>query len=116
VCDAVALLEAGRVVEHGPLSELVARPGSAVAERLLPPLQRADGSAVVDVVLLDDAAERAVAGAVADGAATIAGARVETIGGRRVGRMALVPAPGADAGRIADELRGDGARTEVLAA
>jgi hypothetical protein len=70
----------------------------------------------VDVVLLDDGAERAVAGAIADGVARIASARVETIGGRRVGRMALVPAPGADPGRLAEALRGDGAHTEVLAA
>ena len=41
VCDSVALLDAGKVVEHGPLGEVVARPGSRLAAGLLPQL-RAD--------------------------------------------------------------------------
>lgn len=36
VCDSVALIEAGKIVEHGPLLQVVTRPGSRLAEGLLP--------------------------------------------------------------------------------
>ncbi len=36
VCDSVALIEAGKIVEHGPLLQVVTRPGSKLAEGLLP--------------------------------------------------------------------------------
>src|SRR3954471_6912414 len=57
VADSAALLDAGRVVEHGPLGEVVARPDSRLARGLLPALGRADladGEAALDVVLLDE--------------------------------------------------------------
>jgi D-methionine transport system ATP-binding protein len=86
VCDSVALLDAGRVVESGPLGEVVARPGSRLAGGLLPSFGRVEVDDARDVVLLgEDADERLAA----------TGARVEArtterIGGRLVTRALLV--------------------------
>ena len=52
VCDSVALLDAGRVVESGSLGDVVARPGSRLATGLLPSFGRVE---------VDDAAGRRVA-------------------------------------------------------
>jgi D-methionine transport system ATP-binding protein len=94
-CDRVALLDAGRVVEHGPLGEVVARPGSRLAAGLLPSLGRvevADDEHGEEVVLFDDADER-LAAAVADGARIEARA-TERIGDRRVTRALVVTPKG----------------------
>jgi D-methionine transport system ATP-binding protein len=128
VCDSVALLDAGRVVESGPLGDVVARPDSRLARGLLPALGRADladGEAALDVVLLDEEpvlagpAELAGGSLLSDAASSIgAGIRVESgsverIGGRRVTRLLVVAEDRADAPRLADELRVRGARAEV---
>jgi D-methionine transport system ATP-binding protein len=131
VCDSVALLAAGRVVETGSLGEVAGRRDSALATGLLPslgPIALADGEAGVDAVLLDEDAERAVlAGPVAPGGESLLGAvaaavpggvrveggSAERIGGRRVTRLLLVAEHAGDAPRLADELRARGARAEV---
>jgi D-methionine transport system ATP-binding protein len=90
-CDSVALLDAGRVVEHGPLGEVVARPGSRLAAGLLPSLGRVEVGADEhgeEVVLFDDADAR-LAAAVADGA-RIEARSTERIGDRRVTRALVV--------------------------
>jgi D-methionine transport system ATP-binding protein len=128
VCDSVALLDAGRVVESGPLGDVVARPDSRLAPGLLPALGRADladGEAALDVVLLDedlvlagpaDLGSGSVVGDAAsaiDGSIRVEAGSVERIGGRRVTRLLVVTEDAADAPRLADELRVRGARAEV---
>jgi D-methionine transport system ATP-binding protein len=91
VCDSVALLGAGKVIEHGPLGDVVARPGSRLAAGLLPSFGRIDvGSdeAARDVVLLDDAEEELAAAV--RGGARVEARVTERIGGRRVTRALLV--------------------------
>jgi D-methionine transport system ATP-binding protein len=128
VCDSVALLDAGRVVESGALGDVVARPDSRLARGLLPALGRADladGEAALDVVLLDEEPVLAgptelgggsplgeAAGAI-DAPVRVEAAAVERIGGRRVTRLLVVAEDAADAPRLADELRVRGARAEV---
>ncbi|MDA0160386.1 ATP-binding cassette domain-containing protein [Solirubrobacter ginsenosidimutans] len=115
VCDSVALLDAGRVVESGPLGEVVARTGSALATGLLPSLGRVEvgeSEIALDVVLLDDDADERLAAALTDGARVEARA-TERIGDRRVTRALVVTDDAADAPRLADELRVRGARAEV---
>jgi D-methionine transport system ATP-binding protein len=115
VCDSVALLDAGRVVESGPLGEVVAQPRSRLATGLLPSLGRvevADGEAALDVVLLDDDADDRLAAVVSDGV-RVEARSTERIGGRRVTRALLVTDDAADAPRLADELRVRGARAEL---
>lgn len=90
-CDSVALLDAGRVVEHGPLGEVVARPDSRLAQGLLPQFGRvevADHEQSREVVLFEDADEQ-LAAAVADGA-RIEARSTERIGDRRVTRALVV--------------------------
>ena len=92
VCDSVALLDAGKVVEHGPLGDVVARPGSRLAAGLLPSFGRievGDDEAAREVILLDENTDAELAAAVHRGARVEA--RVtERIGGRRVTRALLV--------------------------
>ena len=106
VCDSVALLDAGRVVESGPLGEVVARPGSALATGLLPSLGRvevAEHEVALDVVLFDDDADARLAAAVTDGVRVEARA-TERIGDRRVTRALVVTDDPAEAPRLAGEL------------
>jgi D-methionine transport system ATP-binding protein len=59
ICSAVAVLERGRIVEHGSVLDLVTRPGSRAATALLPPVDQAalpNQGVVADVVLTGDAA------------------------------------------------------------
>jgi D-methionine transport system ATP-binding protein len=115
VCDSVALLDAGRVVERGPLGEVVGRPGSKLASGLLPSLGRVevgDGEAALDVVLFDGADERLAS---LDDGVRVEARATERIGDRRVTRALLVTDTAADAPRLADELRVTGARAEVAA-
>src|SRR5690606_21540793 len=50
ICDSVALLEAGRIVESGPVAEVARRRDSALARGLMPlsPEVRLDDAATVD--------------------------------------------------------------------
>jgi D-methionine transport system ATP-binding protein len=89
VCDSVALLDAGRVVERGPLGEVVTR-DSPLARGLLPTLGRVDiaaHEAAREVTLFDDADEQLAA--LGDDVRIEARA-TERIGGRRVTRALLV--------------------------
>jgi D-methionine transport system ATP-binding protein len=89
ICDSVALLDAGRVVERGPLGEVVARPGSRLAAGLLPAFGRIDveaGEQTREVIVLDDAVLEVPHGARVEASVT------ERIGGRRVTRALLVEA------------------------
>jgi D-methionine transport system ATP-binding protein len=59
ICSTIAVLDHGRVVEHGSVLELVTSPGSRAAAALLPPLDgapRPERGIVADVVLTGDAA------------------------------------------------------------
>jgi D-methionine transport system ATP-binding protein len=110
VCDAVALIADGRIAEAGPLGEIVAEPGSALARGLLPPLGRVElaaGERAVEAVLVDDHELPALDDARVEGGA------IERVGGRRVARYALVT--GGDPERLARELRAAGAHAEVAA-
>ncbi|WP_270024849.1 methionine ABC transporter ATP-binding protein [Solirubrobacter phytolaccae] len=90
-CDSVALLDAGRVVEHGPLGEVVGRPDSRLASGLLPQFGRVEVGEhehARELVLFDDADER-LAAEVAEGA-RIEARSTERIGDRRVTRALVV--------------------------
>jgi D-methionine transport system ATP-binding protein len=107
VCDSAALIDDGRIAEAGPLGEIVAAPGSALARGLLPPLGRpelAPGETAVEVVLLDD-------DLVPPEGARVEGGAIERVGGRRVGRYTLVTAGDREALEL--RLRAQGA--EVIA-
>jgi D-methionine transport system ATP-binding protein len=80
ICATIAVLDHGRVVEHGSVLDLVTRPGSRAAAALLPPLDDAllpDRGVVADVVLTGDAA----ASPLLSGTAARHGAQLTLLGG-----------------------------------
>ena len=102
-CDHVTLLEDGRVVDAGALGDVVRRPDSPLATRLLPRPERAIGEQVVEVtvggtdhdVVLTELIRRY------DVQVALVAGTVETLGGQRFGRL---------------QVRVDGAPGEVRAA
>jgi D-methionine transport system ATP-binding protein len=92
VCDAVTLLEGGRVVDAGALSEVVVRPHSPLATRLLPPTRVADTTdPVVEVTVGGAGGDAVVTDLIRRYAVDVAvvGGSVETLGGVRFGRLQL---------------------------
>ena len=91
-CDSVALLDAGKVVEHGPLGEVVARPRLPARHRPAAPVRarrgrRARGGARSSSC--STTRDERLAAAVADGA-RIEARSTERIGDRRVTRALVV--------------------------
>jgi len=120
ICDSAAIMRAGRLVESGPLSELLTRPGSQLARDLfpLPPAQTRPGATVVDVTFVGDTADRPFISTLARTYSidvNILGGAVEQIGDRRVGRLRIeLPGdPDANAAQLA-HLRDAGLTVEVL--
>ncbi|TNC29531.1 methionine ABC transporter ATP-binding protein [Amycolatopsis alkalitolerans] len=82
VCDEVAVLDSGRVIEHGTVLDLLASPGSRIAETLLPAIdtpraQTAAYDRAADVVLIGFA----TVGALLPEASMRFGVELATIGG-----------------------------------
>ncbi|HSA51739.1 MAG TPA: ATP-binding cassette domain-containing protein [Yinghuangia sp.] len=95
ICDSAALMEDGRVTETGTVADLLTRPDSRLARAVFP-LGRhtANGGAttVVDITFRGTESARPFLSTLArtyDVDVDILGASVETLGGRRVGRMRI---------------------------
>lgn len=106
ICDSAALMENGEVIETGTLPELIATPGSKIAEELFPvgPYAPVPGHEVVDVTYsklqATDAAVVRLARALKIDV-SILGATLETLDGIQVGRTRLaVPGDGTVADRV----------------
>ncbi|MCM2390457.1 methionine ABC transporter ATP-binding protein [Streptomyces albipurpureus] len=99
VCDSAALMENGRIVESGTVSELLATPGSQLATALFPVGGDASGPGrtVVDVTFHGDAATRPVISQLSrtyNIDISILGAAMDTVAGKQVGRMRIeLPGP-----------------------
>ncbi|MFJ9541515.1 methionine ABC transporter ATP-binding protein [Streptomyces sp. NPDC101225] len=94
ICDSAALMENGRIVESGTVSELLATPGSELAGALFPVGGEATGAdrTVVDVTFQGDAATRPVVSQLSrtyNIDISILGAAIDTVGGLQVGRMRI---------------------------
>ncbi|MGF0172858.1 methionine ABC transporter ATP-binding protein [Streptomyces sp. Marseille-Q5077] len=94
ICDSAALMENGRVVESGTVSELLATPGSELASALFPVggEASADDRTVVDVTFQGEAATQPVISQLSrtyNIDISILGAAIDTVGGRQVGRMRI---------------------------
>ncbi|WP_307812144.1 methionine ABC transporter ATP-binding protein [Lacisediminihabitans changchengi] len=121
ICDSAALLESGRIVEHGPLVELISRPGSRLAADLFPlgAVPPHAGNTVIDITFSGGSADRPVIAQLARTHGldvSILGAVIETIGGSQAGRtrLELPGSAAANAAAIAD-LRSQGLLVEVAA-
>ncbi len=94
ICDSAALMENGRIVESGTVSELLATPGSELAAALFPVGGDASGEdrTVIDVTFQGDAAARPVISQLSrtyNIDISILGAAMDTVAGRQVGRMRI---------------------------
>jgi D-methionine transport system ATP-binding protein len=94
VCDSAALMKGGRVVESGTVAELLATPGSELADALFPVGGTASGPdrTVVDLTFHGDSATRPVISRLArtyNVDVSILGAAMETYDGRQIGRMRI---------------------------
>lgn len=93
VCDAATLLESGRIVESGTLSDLTANPTSRLSRALIPvpdvPLHT--GNSLISVYGGGTEADlaRALQVIAAEPDAKVVAGAIETIGGTRVGRWNL---------------------------
>ncbi|MFZ5871603.1 MAG: methionine ABC transporter ATP-binding protein, partial [Actinomycetota bacterium] len=94
VCDRVALLEGGRVVDSGPLGDVVARPASRLAGHLVPPLPSAPaGLRVAEVTVAGPATGPSLVSELVrrfDVDVDVLAGAVETVGGQRFGRLQLL--------------------------
>ncbi|MFB7458671.1 methionine ABC transporter ATP-binding protein [Streptomyces sp. NPDC056188] len=94
VCDSAALMENGRIVESGTVTELLATPGSELAAALFPVggEASADDRTVIDVTFHGESATRPVISQLSrtyNIDISILGAAIDTVGGLQVGRMRI---------------------------
>ncbi|WP_445525154.1 methionine ABC transporter ATP-binding protein [Streptomyces cyslabdanicus] len=94
VCDSAALMENGRIVESGTVSELLATPGSELAAALFPVGGEASGDdrTVLDVTFHGESATQPVISQLSrtyNIDISILGAAIDTVGGLQVGRMRI---------------------------
>ncbi|GAA4742396.1 ATP-binding cassette domain-containing protein [Modestobacter marinus] len=94
VCDSAVLMSQGRVVDGGPLTEVLARPDSALAAQLVPAPagpETGDG-ALVQLTVTDATPHGAVLQTLTAElglSVEVVGGSVETVAGRRFGRLLL---------------------------
>lgn len=114
ICDAAALMEHGRVIEQGTLTELISTPGSRVAAELFPvgEAHYMPGHHIVDITYTGLSADRPVIAQLAREFGldcSILGAALETIGGRQAGRTRLaVPGDASVARKVIEHLTAQG--------
>lgn len=94
VCDSAALMENGRIIESGTVTELLATPGSELAAALFPVSGDATGDnrTVVDVTFHGEAATQPVISQLSrtyNIDISILGAAMDTVAGKQVGRMRI---------------------------
>lgn len=120
VCDSAALLERGRIIEHGPLVELISTPGSRLARDLFPlgGVTVRPGTTVIDITFSGGSADRPVIAQLARDHAldiSILGAAIETIAGNQAGRTRLeLPGTAQAHAAIISDLRAQGLLVEVV--
>ncbi|MGW2839956.1 methionine ABC transporter ATP-binding protein [Streptomyces sp. NPDC001493] len=120
VCDSAALMRHGRVVESGTVGELLATPGSELADELFPVGggTSGPGRTVVDVTFHGEAAGRPVISQLSrtyNIDISILGAAMDTVGGNQIGRM-RIELPGGFEENVVPIgfLREQGLRAEVV--
>lgn len=118
ICDRVAVIEQGQIVEEGEVVELATQPDSYLSQALfpagdLPPAQ--PGRLLVSAIFVGQSAEQPVLSQLVRSFVVdvnILGGSIQTIGGRRVGRLQIELA-GAQANQALEYLKNQGLRVEV---
>ncbi|MFC4555642.1 methionine ABC transporter ATP-binding protein [Georgenia faecalis] len=121
ICDSAALMENGRILEHGPMEQLLTTPGSRLAAELfqLGELPPARGTRIVDVTFTRQTSSEPVIARLAREHGldvAILGAAIETIhGGTQTGRTRLeIPGTGTQVDTALTYLRSQGLFVEVV--
>ncbi len=122
ICDSVSLLESGRIVESGPLRDVVGVFGSRLSEALigLAPTSPPDASAGSTIEVLEvTSGGRSTAQAEASRhfgvELGVVAATVEQLGGTTFGRWRLLVPPPLDADAVVAHLRSRGVRAGLTA-
>lgn len=93
ICDHVAILQQGKIVEEGAIDALVINPDSLLSQAFFPPSEKVTprfGAAHVAITFLGDAADQPVLASLVrqfDVDVNILSGSIQTIGGRRIGRL-----------------------------
>jgi D-methionine transport system ATP-binding protein len=119
ICDRVAVLKNGKVLESGTLNELIARPDSYIAKSLFPSeetIQVHPGARGVTIYFLGDAADQPILASLVrkfNLDVNILGGSIQSIGNNRIGRL-QVEMKGQQADQALDYLRSLDLRLEVF--
>lgn len=94
LCDSAAIMRAGRIVESGPVADLITRPGSELGRDLFPlgPVPQLPDATVVDVTVAGAVADQPIVSDLArehDVNIRILGGAVEELAGTRAGRLRI---------------------------
>jgi D-methionine transport system ATP-binding protein len=122
ICDSAALLEDGRLVESGSISDLVDSPDSVLARELLPRATAEPAgprNPAIDITFVGTTADDPVIATLVrrfDIDVNVLGGTVENIAGRRVGRLRLeLPGSAAQYDAAIEYLASQGLRPEKVA-
>ncbi|WP_406289760.1 methionine ABC transporter ATP-binding protein [Embleya sp. NBC_00896] len=94
ICDSAALMEGGRIVESGTVSELLSRPRSRLAREMFPLGTPGvlEGRTVIDITFRGEETARPFISTLArtyNVDVNVLGAAVESVGGKQIGRMRI---------------------------
>jgi D-methionine transport system ATP-binding protein len=118
ICDRVAILEAGKVIEQGTVSELAAHPDSFIARELFPQrngFKPRPGSILVTIAFRGETANQPLISDLAkrfDVDINIISGTVDTVGGQRVGQL-HIELSGKDISSALEHLQGQNLSYEV---
>lgn len=120
ICDSVSLLEAGQIVEGGPIDEVVSQVDSRLSRELVPLPEVSEkvlgrGDVVVDLAITAKKGQPAAAkilNIAADRGGDVAGGVFQTIAGAQIGRLAITVEPSRAQGLI-DALADAGAKPSL---
>jgi ABC superfamily ATP binding cassette transporter, ABC protein len=120
ICDSVSLLEAGQIVEGGPIDEVVSQVDSRLSRELVPLPEVSEkvlgrGDVVVDLAITAKKGQPAAAKILtiaADRGGDVAGGVFQTIAGAQIGRLAITVEPSRAQGLI-DALADAGAKPSL---
>ncbi|MET8150946.1 methionine ABC transporter ATP-binding protein [Actinoplanes sp. NPDC049668] len=121
ICHSAAVMREGRLVESGPVADLLGRPGSELARDLfpLPPVRHRPGETVVDVTVSGEPADEPILAGLAralDLDVRILDGAVQSLAATRAGRLRIaLPGTADDNAAALRHLRERGALAEVAA-
>lgn len=122
ICDSVAVMSAGRIIEQGPVVDVIARANSTLATQFFPQLLNytpRPGTLAVNITFVGEAAEQPILTTLArhfDVDANILAGSIETISDSRVGQLQVELSGNQQQFAPAlDFLRAKGLQLEVIA-